>query len=141
MDCVRYIIFDAGPVLKGDPVYGLIRVQDILSSSIHLRNFLELYPVNFVLESVFVSIFLHTPCVVEDLIDRMTDEEHYEAVLLIEQHPSLLHELEKYTDALKTNVITTLVQTLKPYGLEGEYHFYTVKAWVSATLIQLEYYK
>lgn len=141
MQPFKIILFDTGPLLRGEPVQGMIRIQSILQNSIHLKNFLSIFPPRYVLESVFASIFLHTPCVVEDLYERLADEEHFEALRLLEQQPTLLENMVLYTDALKSAVITNLVDILRPHHLEKTYCFYVIKAWRTETLLELEYYR
>lgn len=135
------ILFDAGPILRGEPIEGLLPIQETLENSIHLRNFLELYPPCFILETVFVSIFLSTHSALEDLLDRLEDEEHYEALRLATHQPTLLHDLNLYTEAVSIAVQAILKNVLRPHGMDLEYSHYVVKEWRSSTLVELTYYK
>ena len=137
---ITRILFEAGPILRGEPIEGLLPIQEILAKSAHLRDFLDLYPPRSILETIFVSNFLSTDSSLEDLIGRLEDEEHFEALRLITHEPSIIRELDLYTTAVANAIRAILTNALRPYGKDQEHCCYIVKEWKSSTLVELEYY-
>lgn len=134
---IKTIIVDAAPIINFQPVVGMVKVSDHVRDSIHFQRFLDLVPIQFLIEYALYSVYSQEACRIEDLVKLLTDMELYEPVRLIQDQPNLGNSIAIFTDAAAQYIASVLLFSLKRQDASEWYRSYLFEKWESNSLMVL----